>query len=118
MAVTAQAAGVQIVTGDTKVVPRGQGGGLYLVTTGVGLRDTACKLGLGGIRAGDAILVSGPVGDAGRREAQGARRAGGDAQDDWRPCAREAGEQHETHGLELLARSRLARDGRFAARLA
>ncbi len=65
LAQAAAAAGVSIVAGDTKVVPRGQGGGLYLVTTGVGLRDTACKLGLGGIRAGDAILVSGPVGDHG-----------------------------------------------------
>ena len=53
LGVAANAAGVQVVAGDTKVVPRGQGGGLYLVTTGLGLRDAACKLGMDGIRAGD-----------------------------------------------------------------
>jgi hydrogenase expression/formation protein HypE len=65
LAAAAAAAGVSIVAGDTKVVPRGQGGGLYLVTTGVGLRDGACALGLANIREGDAVLVSGPVGDHG-----------------------------------------------------
>ncbi|MBU6443411.1 MAG: hydrogenase expression/formation protein HypE [Alphaproteobacteria bacterium] len=65
LAEAAATAGVKIVAGDTKVVPRGQGGGLYLATTGVGLRDTGCALGLDAIRVGDAILVSGPVGDHG-----------------------------------------------------
>ena len=57
--------GVRIVAGDTKVVGRGQGGGLYLATTGVGLRPPGLQLGLDRIRAGDRILVSGPVGDHG-----------------------------------------------------
>ncbi|WP_139555818.1 hydrogenase expression/formation protein HypE [Methylotetracoccus oryzae] len=57
--------GVRIVAGDTKVVGRGQGGGLYLATTGVGLRPHGLQLGLDRIRAGDRILVSGPVGDHG-----------------------------------------------------
>jgi hydrogenase expression/formation protein HypE len=56
---------VQIVAGDTKVVPRGHGGGLYLTTTGIGLRATQHELGLQRIQAGDRILVSGPVGDHG-----------------------------------------------------
>jgi hydrogenase expression/formation protein HypE len=61
----ARAAGVQVVAGDTKVLPRGEGGGLYLATTGVGLRPAGVDLGLHRIRPGDAILVSGPIGDHG-----------------------------------------------------
>ncbi len=61
----AQAAGVQVVAGDTKVLPRGEGGGLYLATTGVGLRPAGADLGLHRIRPGDAIVVSGPIGDHG-----------------------------------------------------
>jgi hydrogenase expression/formation protein HypE len=62
---TAKAACVEVVAGDTKVVPRGQGGGLYLATTGLGLCSQDCRLGLDRIRAGDMVLVSGPVGDHG-----------------------------------------------------
>jgi hydrogenase expression/formation protein HypE len=47
------------------VVPRGEGGGLYLATTGVGMRDKKIRLGMDRITDGDAILVSGPVGDHG-----------------------------------------------------
>ena len=65
LAAAAQAAGVQVVAGDTKVLPRGEGGGLYLATTGVGLRPPGLKLGMEFIRPGDCILVSGPVGDHG-----------------------------------------------------
>lgn len=61
----AVAAGVSVVTGDTKVLRRGEGGGLYLSVTGVGVRDKAFDLGLDRIRPGDAVLVSGPVGDHG-----------------------------------------------------
>lgn len=68
VAAVAQAAresGVAVVAGDTKVLPRGEGGGIYLATTGVGVRASAGRLGLERIQAGDAILVSGPVGDHG-----------------------------------------------------
>lgn len=65
LADSAKRAGVQVVAGDTKVVRRGEGGGLYLATTGVGVRDPRAQLGLDRIRAGDVILVSGPVGDHG-----------------------------------------------------
>ena len=58
-------AGVRISAGDTKVVPRGEGGGIYLATTGVGVRLPGVKPSLGHIRDGDVILVSGPVGDHG-----------------------------------------------------
>lgn len=56
---------VAVVAGDTKVVPRGEGGGLYLATTGIGVRDPRYQLGLNRIQAGDKILVSGPIGDHG-----------------------------------------------------
>jgi hydrogenase expression/formation protein HypE len=65
LAEAARTAGVHVVAGDTKVVPRGQGGGLYLATTGVGLRAADCRLGMDRIRAGDALVVSGPLGDHG-----------------------------------------------------
>jgi len=65
LAAAARAAGVQVVAGDTKVLPRGEGGGLYLATTGVGLRPAGVDLGMHCIRPGDAIAVSGPIGDHG-----------------------------------------------------
>ncbi|MCB1378071.1 MAG: hydrogenase expression/formation protein HypE [Alphaproteobacteria bacterium] len=65
LAATAREACIDVVAGDTKVVPRGAGGGLYLSTTGLGVRPVAVDLGLSRIRAGDRILVSGPVGDHG-----------------------------------------------------
>lgn len=65
LAAAAAEAGVQIAAGDTKVVRRGEGGGLYLATTGVGVREPGCTLGLDAVRDGDAVLVSGPVGDHG-----------------------------------------------------
>jgi hydrogenase expression/formation protein HypE len=61
----ARTADVNFIAGDTKVVPRGSGGGLYLATTGVGLRAPASTLGMDQIREGDALLVSGPIGDHG-----------------------------------------------------
>lgn len=64
-AAAASAAGVAVVAGDTKVVPRGQGGGLYLSVTGLGLRRASSPLGFAAIRPGDRLLVSGPVGDHG-----------------------------------------------------
>ncbi len=57
--------GVQIAAGDTKVLRRGEGGGLYLATTGIGFREHSTKLSLTNIKVGDVIIVSGPVGDHG-----------------------------------------------------
>jgi len=65
LAQAAQEIDVAVVAGDTKVVQRGQGGGLYLATTGVGEKATSHKLGLEQIQQGDAILVSGTVGNHG-----------------------------------------------------
>jgi len=65
LADTARHAEVRVVAGDVKVLRRGEGGGLYLATTGLGLRRPGMRLGLGRIRADDVVLVSGPVGDHG-----------------------------------------------------
>ncbi|WP_127477838.1 hydrogenase expression/formation protein HypE [Sulfurivermis fontis] len=65
LARAAREARVRVVAGDTKVVPRGEGSGLYLATSGVGVRRPELQLGLAHIRAGDVLLVSGPVGDHG-----------------------------------------------------
>jgi hydrogenase expression/formation protein HypE len=65
VAEAARQTGVQVVAGDTKVVRRGEGGGIYLATTGVGIRQAGLLLGLRQIQAGDRLLVSGPVGDHG-----------------------------------------------------
>ena len=64
LADSARAIDVQVVAGDTKVLRRGEGGGLYLATTGIGIRGSR-TLGLDCIRGDDVILVSGPVGDHG-----------------------------------------------------
>lgn len=65
MAKAARAAGVQIVTGDTKVVEKGHGDGCYINTAGVGLVATGINVGPSLARPGDAILLSGTIGDHG-----------------------------------------------------
>ena len=61
----AAAAGVQIVTGDTKVVEKGKADGCYVNTAGVGVIERDVALGVALARPGDAIIVSGPIGDHG-----------------------------------------------------
>ena len=62
----AQAANVQLVTGDTKVVEKGKADGCYINTAGIGLLALdAPDLGVAHARPGDAIIVSGPIGDHG-----------------------------------------------------
>lgn len=66
MAAAARAAGVQIVAGDTKVVERGHGDGLYINTSGVGVvPEGQARLGPDCARPGDRVLVSGTLGDHG-----------------------------------------------------
>ena len=62
MGAAARAAGVSIVTGDTKVVDSGHGDGVYLNTAGIGLVPAGLELGPGQVRPGDAVLLSGPIG--------------------------------------------------------
>jgi hydrogenase expression/formation protein HypE len=65
MKAAAEAAGVQIVTGDTKVVQRGKADGCYINTAGVGVLERPVTLGAGNARPGDAVIVSGGIGDHG-----------------------------------------------------
>ena len=65
MAETATEAGVRLVTGDTKVVNRGHGDGIYINTSGVGLLSPGIELGGAQCRPGDKVLVSGTLGDHG-----------------------------------------------------
>ena len=64
----AQAAGisgVQVVTGDTKVVNKGHGDGMYINTTGIGLIPPGVDIAPGNAQIGDAVILSGSVGDHG-----------------------------------------------------
>jgi len=65
MADAARAAGVHIVTGDTKVVQRGKGDGCYITTAGIGVVERPVRLSAAAAQPGDAVLVSGPLGDHG-----------------------------------------------------
>lgn len=58
----AQRCGVPVVTGDTKVVERGKGDGIYINTAGIGRVDHGMQIGPKAVRSGDAILVSGDLG--------------------------------------------------------
>ena len=65
MAAAARDAGVPVVTGDTKVVEQGKGDGVFIATTGVGALPAGRRIGGALARPGDAVLVSGTVGDHG-----------------------------------------------------
>lgn len=65
MAAAAAAAGVQIVTGDTKVVPRGAADGMFVTTAGVGMIPVGRELSPTLVRPGDKVLMSGSMGDHG-----------------------------------------------------
>lgn len=65
MAQEAAAAGLRIVTGDTKVVERGAADSVFITTSGIGVIAPGLDLGAGRIQAGDAIIVNGPLGDHG-----------------------------------------------------
>jgi hydrogenase expression/formation protein HypE len=65
MAQAASSAGVPVVTGDTKVVERGKGDGIFITTTGVGVLPDGLNLGGARARPGDVVLLSGTLGDHG-----------------------------------------------------
>lgn len=65
MAEAARAAGVSIVTGDTKVVDRGKGDGIFINTAGIGLVPDGVHISPQSVQPGDAILVSGDLGSHG-----------------------------------------------------
>ena len=86
----ADAAGVSVVTGDTKVVPRGKADQLFITTTGIGLIAEPGRLGIDRVAAGDAVLLSGRDGQPRRHGHAGARRR--------RPGGGHAGQRH--HGAQ------------------
>ena len=61
----ADACGVRIVTGDTKVVPRGKADKIFITTSGIGAIEHAISIHGANARAGDAIIINGTVGDHG-----------------------------------------------------
>ena len=65
MAAASRAAGVPIVTGDTKVVEKGKGDGVFITTTGIGIVADGVDIAGDRARPGDAIIVSGSIGDHG-----------------------------------------------------
>lgn len=65
MAEASRKAGVPVVTGDTKVVERGKGDGVFITTTGVGLVPDGVNISGDRARAGDKVIVSGSMGDHG-----------------------------------------------------
>ncbi|MDD3354900.1 hydrogenase expression/formation protein HypE [Zoogloea sp.] len=65
MAVAAREAGVPVVTGDTKVVEKGKGDGVFITTTGLGALPEGRRLSGAHARPGDAVIVSGTLGDHG-----------------------------------------------------
>ncbi len=62
MKFSAERAGVQLVTGDTKVVNRGKGDGIFINTAGIGVIESGRSISPAGVRPGDAILLSGDIG--------------------------------------------------------
>lgn len=61
----AESAGVRIVTGDTKVVPKGSGDKLFINTAGIGIVPSSRQLGASQVQRGDRIIVSGAIADHG-----------------------------------------------------
>ncbi len=57
--------GVSVVAGDTKVVGRGECDGIYIAATGIGFKPAGIRCALDRVRAGDQVLLSGPIGDHG-----------------------------------------------------
>lgn len=65
MKIAADEAGIEIISGDTKVVSHGEADGLYISTTGVGLVNPSIKIGGEKARPGDKVIISGTMGDHG-----------------------------------------------------
>ena len=113
MAGAARAAGVSIVTGDTKVVERGKADGMYVATTGVGVVDAGVDLGPERVQPGDRVLVSGTIGDHGTAVmlARGELEIEADVESDTRPLWDVARALLETVGGKLRCMRDATRGG-------
>ncbi len=87
IATAARAADVEVVAGDTKVVERGHADGMYICTTGLGIRDPRAKLSPRALRPGDRVLLSGSIGEHGTAImlARGEFDLGADVESDTQP---------------------------------
>lgn len=103
IAETAREAGVEIVTGDTKVVERGKGDGIYINTSGIGFLR-AQGLGKQAIRPGDAVLVSGSIGCHGAAVmmARGELPCEGTLLSDCRPLHKLSGKVLQAGGIRIM----------------
>ncbi len=105
IATTAEEAGVAIVTGDTKVVARGQADQIYINTAGIGAVRGDCDLGVKRIEPGDCVIVSGTMADHGlavmlqREDAFGIES---DLKSDAAPLAGMIGEVLDAHGARVV----------------
>ena len=98
IAAAAEAAGVQIVAGDTKVVERGAADKMYVCTTGVGVRDPRARMATDALRPGDRILLSGHDRRARHGDHAGARRVRARRRDRVRHALAVAGGGHAAGG--------------------
>ncbi len=114
MAKAAEEAGVQIVTGDTKVVDRGKGDGIFINTAGIGVVPPGIRIGPQEVKPGDAILLSGDLGSHGVAvlSVREGVRFTGEIESDSAPLHRVVGELVrsgvEIHCLRDLTRGGLA----------
>ncbi len=114
MAHTAKRCGVQLVTGDTKVVERGKGDGIFINTAGIGVIEHNFSIAPGSVRPGDAIILSGDIGRHGiaimaAREGLAFESAiESDSASLWPPVQRLLSAGIEIHCLRDLTRGGLA----------
>lgn len=114
MQACARACGVQIVTGDTKVVDQGKGDGLYVNTAGIGVVEHDRRISPDGVRAGDAVLVNGDLGRHGiavmavRNGLQFETSIESDTASLWEPVAALLAAGLDVHCLRDLTRGGLA----------
>ena len=103
IAETAAACGVTIVTGDTKVVERGHGHGIYINTSGIG-QLTHPGLSPANLREGDKVILSGTMGDHGTAVmlARSGLLEGSELKSDCMPLHRLAAAALETRGVRVL----------------